>query len=364
MINPRNHKKALLLALCVASSLSVSAVQAADHCTFTSGNGHQNMSWGTESAINVQANVSAPTQIGQINGYQAGHITSVCSDVASGGSRSMWMRTNPGILTEGSVTSAQGQQTPLITTSVPGIAYTLALVSSTGITVDARSASTADWAEIDSYEKSQLDGAVWRYQVKFYQLPSFRLGSASNLALRAENVESLLLGDPATDLATRVDLSSTLGTLTAPLASPTCNTAALVAGAHTSGDSLQLGEYFLSDLKPGQTPRAVPFALNFTGCAGTTKIIAKLSSNFVSTSNPQLLANSLAGEATGVGVMIKGVDGDVTLVPNDVNSSYSESDANMPDNRQLDFNAYLVADGAQPTSGDFKNTATFNLSYE
>ncbi|MCS2158544.1 fimbrial protein [Scandinavium sp. H11S7] len=354
----------LLLAISGLSVLSVSAARATEsHCTFVSGSGTQLVSLGSLGGVNVKATVSTPTQIGNVVGYQAGNAKSQCVDVSNNGSRVLWTRFNPATATAGTITSAQGKKTPLITTSVPGIAYTLALVSSSGITVDARTATSADWNEEGQYEVGQLNGATWRYVVKLYQLPGFKLGSASAVTLRSENIQSLLLGTPTLDAGSSLNLQSSPASLTAPLISPTCQTATLAPGSHVSGNELQLGDYYMSELKLGQSAKAVPFALSFTGCAGTTKITVKLSSNTVSVNNPQLLSQSGVG-ASGFGVKIEGIDGAMTLIPNDVQSSYSKSDAAMPDDRQLDFNAYLMADGGPMASGAFKTTATFNLSYE
>lgn len=343
-------------------AVSGGSVQAAvSQCAFDSGTGDLLMSWGGVGALNTRSGISQPTQIGLTQGYVFGNTTSRCTEGEGDENRTLWFKTDASAVGAGTVKSSLGEDTPLFATSVPGIAYSLAMVSSSGITVYMNNTSSADWQNAGAFEAGRLNGTSWRYVARVYQLPAYRAGSATAVNAQMANLGSFLLGDKTRDPS--VNMKTTTGSLGLLLNTPTCDTALLAPASNVQGSNLDLGTYYQSELKAGSTPRAVPFALNFTGCGAVQTISARLSSNFLA-SDPSLLGPSNAGGATGLGVKIEGENGSQQLIPNDLTSLYSQTDEAMTDTRQLKFNAYLLNDGGTVGTGTFETSATFNLTYE
>ncbi|PHF67487.1 hypothetical protein, partial [Priestia aryabhattai] len=93
-------------------------------CYFISGTGDQILNLGNAGNIDTVGSVSQATQIGKSEGYFFGHTGSICESAESSGTSTLWFKNGSMPVTAGDVKSAQGENTPLFQTSVPGIAYT------------------------------------------------------------------------------------------------------------------------------------------------------------------------------------------------------------------------------------------------
>lgn len=144
-----------------------------------------------------------------------------------------------------------------------------------------------------------------------------------------------------------------------PIVLPTCDTAMITGGSNT----VNLGDYFASDIKNNKV-KDVPFAIELSDCTSAAKFTTKLTTTKATGTNNDLLANTLSSEAEGAGVKILYNNGTSQLIPNNSNSSYVITDDNVPDWKQIDFIAQLVANGSTVKPGAFKATGTFTLSYD
>lgn len=144
-----------------------------------------------------------------------------------------------------------------------------------------------------------------------------------------------------------------------PIVLPTCDTAMIAGGSNT----VNLGDYFASDIKNNKV-KNVPFTIELSDCTSAAKFTTKLTTTKATGTNNDLLGNTLSSEAEGAGVKILYNNGTTQLIPNNSNSSYVITDDYVPDWKQIDFIAQLVANGSTVKPGAFKATGTFTLSYD
>lgn len=144
-----------------------------------------------------------------------------------------------------------------------------------------------------------------------------------------------------------------------PIVLPTCDTAMITGGSNT----VNLGDYFASDIKNNKV-KNVPFAIELSDCTSAARFTTKLTTTKATGTNNDLLGNTLSSAAEGAGVKILYNNGTTQLIPNNSNSSYVITDDYVPEWKQIDFIAQLVANGSPVKPGAFKATGTFTISYD
>lgn len=137
---------------------------------------------------------------------------------------------------------------------------------------------------------------------------------------------------------------------------PTC-----VTTTSQEGNSIDLGEYTAGELRNNVSPKKVPFHIVFSQCNNAVTITTKLTSNYV-TSGTTLLGNKNGDLGAGVEIS---TSTDKVLLPNNTNSSYSDTNSSKPSSRTTTFYATLKDNGKGTiTPGNFETGGTLTFTYE
>lgn len=128
----------------------------------------------------------------------------------------------------------------------------------------------------------------------------------------------------------------------------------------STDQTVNLGQVASAQLKNGGASRPVPFTIELVDCDTSINAIADVT--FTGGTNPNL-ANSLAiqGTASGAGVMITGLDGQVVKVDG---SQGAGKIALQDGDNTLMFSAYLQGDKQPVVPGEFTALANFTMQYE
>ncbi|ELY4671744.1 fimbrial protein [Cronobacter muytjensii] len=129
--------------------------------------------------------------------------------------------------------------------------------------------------------------------------------------------------------------------------------------AETANQTVDLGQVSNVALTNGQTSSPKPFFIQLEQC-DTSNLKSGVSTAFTGATdanNPDMLG--VTGSAKGAGIVI--TDGSGTPIKLDGTPSTAQTIGDG--SNKLSFSAYLQANGASVTPGDFSSTADFTLSY-
>lgn len=217
----------------------------------------------------------------------------------------------------------------------------------------------------DNWDEASTGGAWYPYEtrgqmswqtiIRVYQLPSYVYRGPQTAKAISGELFQWQIGVASQPIA-HINASSSLQiNLTGSFA--TC-----AAAVSDSGNTINLGDYYASELRNNPSPKKVPFSITFSGCYTTSKITTKITSNYVSTTNKNLLANKNGD--MGAGVEISSAT-DTVIQPNNTSSSFTDTDNSQPSTRKIAFNATLKDDGKGTISaGSFETAATLTFTYE
>ncbi|TBL78898.1 hypothetical protein EYY94_01435 [Obesumbacterium proteus] len=137
---------------------------------------------------------------------------------------------------------------------------------------------------------------------------------------------------------------------------PTC-----MSTTSRGGNTINLGDYSISELRNNSSTRRVPFIIDFNQCSNMKSITTKLTSNYVR-SGTTLLSNK--NRDLGVGLEIS-TPNNIPLLPNNINSSYIDNDPYSWDHQTMTLYAALKATGQSTvTAGSFETGATLTFTYQ
>lgn len=129
--------------------------------------------------------------------------------------------------------------------------------------------------------------------------------------------------------------------------------------AETANQTVDLGQVSNVALTNGQTSSPKSFFIQLEQC-DTSKLKSGVSTAFTGATdanNPDMLG--VTGSAKGAGIVI--TDGSGT--PIKLDGTPTDAQTIGDGSNKLSFSAYLQANGASVTPGDFSSTADFTLSY-
>lgn len=129
--------------------------------------------------------------------------------------------------------------------------------------------------------------------------------------------------------------------------------------AKTANQTVDLGQVSNAALNSGQTSSPVNFYIQLEQC-DASKLTSGAAVGFTGATdakNKNMLG--ITGSATGAGIVI--TDGSNTPVKLD--GTLSNAQHIGDGSNKLSFSAYVQANGASVTPGDFSSTADFTLSY-
>ncbi|MFP2423891.1 fimbrial protein [Pseudescherichia vulneris] len=244
----------------------------------------------------------------------------------------------------------------LFDTNVKGIFYSIEIGANGG---SARSALFSSRASehhqpLDEY---QVQGKRWNVIITLYQRPEYD-GIPSGI--KSINLKRTgYAGYFRVGGAQHKSMNITMASMNVPVVVPTCTS--LVSSAGTG--SVDLGRnYEIDDVKNNKT-KQVGFTITASQCSNVLRFRTKLTAN---SAYKGLLTNNSAESlrAGGVGVKIWAPNG-AQLLANDSQSVYTEAPATMQWSKTFNYKAQLVTSGnGGVTTGDFKATGTFSMSYE
>lgn len=327
-------------------------VWANTECYFPSGLGTTTISGN----INVlqKSSVSIITSLGEFNLGNPGTVGSECKSGDGGRDVTSQIVATP---------VAHDNTTPVFATSISGIGYTIGFkcvpTNSDGceehknsiyLPGDSWPGTMNAWYPYES--RGQMN---WQTVVVVYQLPNYVYSGPQTAKATSGELFQWQIGVSRQPLV-HINASSSLQiNLTGSFA--TC-----AAAVSDSGNTINLGDYYASELRNNPSPKKVPFSITFSGCYTTSKITTKITSNYVSTTNKNLLANKNGD--MGAGVEISSAT-DTVIQPNNTSSSFTDTDNSQPSTRKIAFNATLKDDGKGTISaGSFETAATLTFTYE
>ncbi|MCE3115165.1 type 1 fimbrial protein [Enterobacter sp. ASE] len=129
--------------------------------------------------------------------------------------------------------------------------------------------------------------------------------------------------------------------------------------AETANQTVDLGQVSNSALNNGQTSTPKAFFIQLEQC-DSSKLKSGVQAAFTGATdaqNPEMLG--ITGSAKGAGIVV--TDGSGT--PIKLDGTLSNAQTIGDGSNKLSFSAYLQANGASVTPGDFSSTADFTLSY-
>lgn len=256
----------------------------------------------------------------------------------------------------------------LFKTSVPGIYYSVTLICRTGdgcgtnhsdvvLPLLAPGGYTNSFPSQSGYPWETADHN-WLIKINYWQAPDFKPAKGGTGHSLAGKVGTWRIGSPGQP---EINIIITDSTLQFDFPVMTCDIGQL-GGSAVSGNNVNLGTYFVSDIKRNSA-RAVPFTINTQNCNATIASI-KMTSKYLPPAGVYNLLGKSAGSASGVAVKIMNTDYNVQMDPGGmVNVPYARSD-DWTRITYFNFSAQVLGDGTPVKSGDFKTAATFILSYQ
>lgn len=128
--------------------------------------------------------------------------------------------------------------------------------------------------------------------------------------------------------------------------------------AETANQTVDLGQVSSTALKSGQTSSPKAFFIQLEQCdTSSLSSVATTFTGAADASNPDMLG--ITGSASGAGIVI--TDGSGTPVKL---GTASDAQTIGDGSNKLSFSAYLQANGASITAGDYSSTADFTLAYQ
>ncbi|EOI1392072.1 fimbrial protein [Klebsiella oxytoca] len=343
------------IALCIL--FCSQPAQAAIECRFNSGKG------GSTTLVNgsyKEIRLPTPTSgqshmIAQFDTKLTPTITGDCS--AGNDGEDLWAKTSPNITGQGLYNFAS------FLTNIPGIEYQVRINTTTD-SGNMFAQNTQDFQIIsynDGYEDN-WDEKTFKATIYVYLKESFN-GNPQKLTYLKPQAGLLgwaSLGVPSDSNNQPYAFYVTEDTFSIPLVLPTCSVMALGDG----GTNVAMGDYFISDLKNGNTTKDVPFNIDVSDCTSVAKFTTKMTTLKTTGSGADLLGNTLnTNAATGIGVKIL-YNKTTQLIPNNANSNYVVSDNTIPGSKTFNFIARMERDGNPLVVGQFKATAVFNMTYD
>lgn len=264
-------------------------------------------------------------------------------------------------MTDPSVYAGSLYQDGTFQTNIPGIVYQVRIQTVDGVGSAFGTNTTAYKVLFANDVPSNWDGKWVNAEILLWQTSAYH-GNPNKVSVIkpvAGTLGLMGLGDPNDSNNRPWYFKVTEDTFQIPLVLPTCDVIALADG----GNTVDLGDYFVSDIQKNQT-RDVPFAVQVSNCTSVATFTTKLSTSKITGGTKKLLANTLTSNAaTGAGVKIIDANNQ-QLIPNDTNSAFVQTDANLPAVRDFNFIARLEADGNAVSSGAFSAAGMFTLTYE
>ncbi len=350
------NKKSIITMALFAILFSATSARGATECRFENGQG------GTTTLINGPT--SGPARAAPRPSSGGTFLMQFTTDISPGiqigcslgnDGTSEWGMTDP------SVYAGSLYQDGTFQTNIPGIVYEVIIQTVDGIGHTFGTNTTGYQELYVNNVPSNWNGKWVNAKVLLWQTSAYH-GNPNKVSVIkpvAGTLGLMGLGDPNDSNNRPWYFKVTEDTFQIPLVLPTCDVATLADG----GDTVELGDYFVSDIQKNQT-RDVPFAVQVSNCTSVAKFTTKLSTSKITGGAKKLLANTLASNAAaGAGVKIIDANNQ-QLIPNDSNSAFVQTDANLPAVRNFDFIARLEADGNAVKSGAFSAVGTFTLTYE
>jgi type 1 fimbria pilin len=243
----------------------------------------------------------------------------------------------------------------LFETNLPGIYYSIEMATTTG------SANSAFYIYSEetkwSIEESQVKDKRWNIIITLYQRPEYDGIPAGITSIRLK--QTGYVGYFRIGGTQHFAVDVTMANMDIPVVVPTCTSLVSSVGS----GSVNLGsDYEIDDIKNNKTNQ-VDFTLTASQCSNVLRYKTKLTAN---NAYKGLLTNNSTESlrAGGVGVKIWAPNG-AQLLANDSQSIYTEAPATMQGSKTFNYKAQLVSSSnGEVTSGDFKATGTFSMSYE
>lgn len=350
------NKKSIITMALFAILFSATSARGATECRFENGLG------GTTTLINGPT--SGPARAAPRPSSGGTFLMQFTTDISPGiqigcslgnDGTSEWGMTDP------SVYAGSLYQDGTFQTNIPGIVYEVIIQTVDGIGHTFGTNTTGYQELYVNNVPSNWNGKWVNAKVLLWQTSAYH-GNPNKVSVIkpvAGTLGLMGLGDPNDSNNRPWYFKVTEDTFQIPLVLPTCDVATLADG----GNTVELGDYFVSDIQKNQT-RDVPFAVQVSNCTSVAKFTTKLSTSKITGGAKKLLANTLSSNAAaGAGVKIIDANNQ-QLIPNDSNSAFVQTDANLPAVRNFDFIARLEADGNTIKSGAFSAVGTFTLTYE
>jgi len=249
----------------------------------------------------------------------------------------------------------------IFATNIPGIGYSLRVQTiESGSGSGGYFSSVTAWQNLGAFPTNLWDNKWINVSVSLFLGPDYKgnPNKITTLMPKAGALGQMGLGDPNDSNNRPWTFMVNENSFKIPIVLPTCNIAMLMNGR----DTLDLGDYFVSDIKNNHV-KDVPFSINLNDCTSVGQFTTKLTTTKLAGTKNDLLGNTLSSGAKGAGVRIM-YNGNSQLIPNNANSSYIMTDSSIPHSTQINYVAQLVADGNTVTPGAFQATGVFTLSYD
>lgn len=249
-------------------------------------------------------------------------------------------------------------------TNIAGIYYTVKIYSDAGggYFGGANSESDGWYITEPDHNDERWKNKVWKAQIHIWQNDYEFNGNPSGITMLTPKgsytLGQMAIGDYNDSNNKPWTFNVTPSTFQIPIIASTCQTTQLSTGS----TNIDLGEYMISDFNA--SPRTTTFMVQLLGCNNVWAVDFKMTTNKTTGAQNQLLANTIIGGATGVGVLLhsdlKGQD----IMPNGISYTWHNIDTGPNVGvGALAFNAQLVKDGNPIKAGNFKAMTTFSMTY-
>jgi P pilus assembly protein, pilin FimA len=256
----------------------------------------------------------------------------------------------------------------LIKTTVKGIDYTVELVclvsdgcgsSHPAIDLFIKGANGTDnTVPSQSGNPPYTDcDSQWKLKFTLWVTPEFKPQKGLNMGTAIPGDLAEFRIGPTSQAS--IYFTSTTSTLQFTVPASSCSFG-VAQGNTVSGNNVSLGDYWINDVKNGNTP-AIPFAITLQNCY-TPKLTISMTSPYVSSDKLKLGKSS--GSADGVGVKIMNTDQSVLVIPNSAEPIVYDRSNDWSSLANLNFTAQLLTAGGTLKAGSFNAVATFQMDYE
>lgn len=287
--------------------------------------------------------------------------------------RSMWGAANAA--TRYSSITYGGDKMSLFPTNVPGIYYSVALITTNN---DGRVFIPANTnvAKLNDMSDPTLDGTTWKAQIYVFQSSSFT-GNSGGATTLTPNISAgtllgtMGLGDYRDSNNKQSNFSVSASSFAFTIKPATCQ--AMVMSGGDSANTVNFGDLNLTDVQSGTLPTR-DFGISLTGCSNVYRIIPTVTATTTLTSgSTTLLENELkSNAASGIGVQLlisnqaQG-SGWSEIVNKGAPTTYTYTYVQSTDDDSsyiANFRATLMKDGKTIKAGAFQSTATITMSYQ